>query len=157
VTGKSRRARRNSERAPVKLVVTTPTAVALDVETVRYVRAEDQSGAFGIQPGHADFLTTLVICVVRWRDGGGHEHYVAVRGGVLRVRGGRLVEIATRQAVVNDTLGHLFSEVLVAMRNNLEMERSARSGALRLEHAAIRQIYRYLRPSEQPLKAERTK
>jgi F-type H+-transporting ATPase subunit epsilon len=141
----------------MKLVVTTPTAVALDEESVRHIRAEDQSGEFGIQPGHADFLTTLVICVVRWRDGRGHEHYIAVRGGVLRVRGGQLVEIATRQAVVNDDLGHLLSEVLAAMRNNLETERSARSGALRLEHAAIRQIYRYLRPSEQPLKAEQTK
>jgi F-type H+-transporting ATPase subunit epsilon len=141
----------------MKLVVTTPTAVALDEESVRHVRAEDQSGAFGIQPGHADFLTTLVICVVRWRDARCHEHYIAVRGGVLRVRGGQLVEIATRQAAVNDDLGHLLSEVLAAMRNNLETERSARSGALRLEHAAIRQIYRYLRPSEQPLKAERTK
>jgi len=141
----------------MKLVVTTPTALALDEESVRHIRAEDQSGAFGIQPGHADFLTTLVICVVRWRDGRGDEHYIAVRGGVLRVREGQLVVIATRQAVVNDDLGHLLSEVLAAMRNNLETERSARSGALRLEHAAIRQIYRYLRPSEQSVTAERTK
>jgi len=142
--------------APIKLIVTTPTTVALDEESVRHVRAEDRSGAFGIQPGHADFLTTLVICVVRWRDGRGYEHYIAVREGILRVRGGRVVEIATRQAVVNDDLGHLLSEVLAAMRNNLEAERSARSGALRLEHAAIHQIYRYLRPSEQPFKTERT-
>ena len=140
----------------MKLVVTTPTAVALDEESVLHVRAEDRSGAFGIQPRHADFLTTLVICVVQWRDARGYEHYVAVRGGVLRVRGGRIVEISTRQAVVNDDLGHLLSEVLAAMRENFETERSARSGALRLEHAAIRQIYRYLRPSEQPPKPERT-
>ena len=41
---------------------------------------------------------------MRWRNGGG-EHYVAVRGGVLRVRDGKVVEIATREAVVNDDLG----------------------------------------------------
>ena len=40
------------------------------------------------------------------------------------------------------------------MAQNVEAERSARSGALSLEHAAIRQIYRYLRPTDRPLKAE---
>ncbi len=137
----------------MRLIVTTPTAIALDESSVRHVRAEDPSGSFGIQPGHADFLTTLSICVVRWRDGGGIEHYVAVRGGVLRVREGKVVEIATREAVVDADLGHLRSEVLAAMVGNVEVERSARSGALSLEHAAIRQIYRYLRPTDRPPKA----
>ncbi len=141
----------------MKLVIITPTEVALNEESVRHVRAEDQSGAFGIESGHADFLTTLAVCVVRWRDSRGDEHYVAVRGGVLRVRGGTAVEIATREAVVDDNLEHLRSEVLTAMKENVETERTARAGALRLEHAAIRQIYRYLRPGEQPLKAERRK
>jgi len=137
----------------MRLIITTPTAIALDESSVRHVRAEDPSGAFGIEPGHADFLTTLSICVVRWRNGGSGEHYVAVRGGVLRVRQGKVVEIATREAVVNDDLAHLRSEVLGAMAQNVEVERSGRSGALSLEHAAIRQIYRYLRPTDRPFKA----
>ncbi|MGO9450392.1 MAG: F0F1 ATP synthase subunit epsilon [Candidatus Binataceae bacterium] len=137
----------------MRLVVTTPTEIALDESSVRHVRAEDPSGAFGIQPGHADFLTSLSICVMRWRNGGG-EHYVAVRGGVMRVREGKIVEIATREAVIDDDLAHLRSEVLAAMAANVEVERSARSGVLSLEHAAIRQIYRYLRPTDRPLKAE---
>jgi F-type H+-transporting ATPase subunit epsilon len=137
----------------MRLIITTPTAIALDESSVRHVRAEDPSGAFGIEPGHANFLTTLSICVVRWRNGGSGEYYVAVRGGVLRVRQGKVVEIATREAVVNDDLAHLRSEVLAAMAQNVEVERSARSGALSLEHAAIRQIYRYLRPTDRPFKA----
>jgi len=136
----------------MRLIVTTPTEIALDESSVRHVRAEDPSGSFGIQPGHADFLTTLSICVVRWRDGSGTEHYIAVRGGVLRVREGKVVEIATREAVVDADLGHLRSEVIAAMVGSVEAERSARSGALSLEHAAIRQIYRYLRPTDRPLK-----
>lgn len=138
----------------IKLVVTTPIAIALDESSVRHIRAEDSSGAFGIEPGHADFLTTLSICVVRWRNDDGVEHYIAVRGGVLRVREGKFVEIATREAVVSDDLGHLRSQVLAAMAENVEAERSARSGALGLEQAAIRQIYRYLRPAEGQLKGE---
>jgi F-type H+-transporting ATPase subunit epsilon len=137
----------------MRLVVTTPTAIALDKDEVRYVRAEDASGSFGIEPHHTDFLTTLTICVVRWRDGGNREHYIAVRSGVLRVREGNLVEIATREAVISDDLGLLRGEILQAMTKNLEAERSARSDALRLEHAVVRQIYRYLRPAEQPVKA----
>lgn len=138
----------------MKLIVTTPTEVAVNEERVRYVRAEDSSGAFGIEPRHADLLTTLAICVVRWRDERDVEHYVAVRSGVLRVRDGQVVEIATREAVVNDDLAHLRSQVLSAMIKNVEREQSARSGALRLEHAAIRQVYRYLRPADRPIKAK---
>ncbi|MGO9800305.1 MAG: F0F1 ATP synthase subunit epsilon, partial [Candidatus Binatus sp.] len=82
------------------------------------------------------------------------EHYIAVRGGVLRVRAGKAVEIATREAVVSDDLAHLRTEVLVTMRKNVEAERAARSGVLSLEHAAIRQIYRYLRPTDGPLAAK---
>jgi F-type H+-transporting ATPase subunit epsilon len=137
----------------MKLVVTTPTEIAVDEGPVRYVRAEDFSGAFGIEPRHADLLTTLAICVVRWRDQRNVEHFVAVRGGVLRVRDGNVVEIATREAVVSGDLGHLLSQVLSAMTKNVEAERSAKSGALRLEHAAIRQVYRYLRPADRPVKA----
>ena len=138
----------------MKLVITTPIEIALDKDAVRYVRAEDASGAFGIEPGHADFLTTVEICVVRWRDDRNVERYVAVRGGMLRVRGGKVVEIATREAVVNDNLDHLRTQILSQMTKNVEAERSARSGALRLEHAAIRQIYRYLRPADRPHQAK---
>ncbi|SRR5579875_886733 len=138
----------------MRLVVTTPTEIALDENAVRYVRAEDASGSFGVEPRHADLLTTLAICVVRWRDSSDRERYVAVRGGVLRVRNGNLVEIATREAVVADDLARLQGQVLSTMTKNLEAEQSARAGALRLEHAVIRHIYRYLRPAEQPVKTK---
>jgi len=137
----------------MRLIVITPTETVLDRETV-YVRAEDPSGAFGIAPGHADLLTTLEICVVNLRDEDNIEHHVAVRGGVLRVSGGCLVEIATREAIVSDDLGQLRDRILVTMRKNLEAELAARAGVLRLEHAAIRQIHRFLRPADQPLRAK---
>ena len=75
----------------MKLLVTTPIEVVLDRHDVVHVRAEDETGAFGILPGHADFLTALEIGVVAWRDADHHEGYVAVRGGVLRVSGGSRV------------------------------------------------------------------
>jgi F-type H+-transporting ATPase subunit epsilon len=132
----------------MRLVITTPTATVVNAVDVRYIRAEDSTGAFGIQPGHADFLTSLAISVLIWRDAARVEHYAAVRGGVLRVREGKSVEVATREAVIGEDLRNLREVVLAQMTNNAEMEKSARVGALGLQQAAIQQIYRYLRPGE---------
>jgi len=133
----------------MKLIVTTPAAIVVSADNVLHVRAEDSTGAFGIQPGHADFLTVLAVSVLIWRDAAGVEHYAAVRGGVLRVRGGSVVEIATREALLGENLGQLRDVVLAEMSRNAETERAARLGALGLQQAVIQQIYRYLRPAEQ--------
>lgn len=132
----------------MRLGVSTPLAIVLEVEDVAHLRAEDETGAFGILPGHADFLTALAVSVVAWRDRAGVEHYVAVRGGMLQVRGGDTIVIATREAICSDDLPHLETEVLAAFRQRLEENRAARTDAQRLYLAAIRQICRFLRPEQ---------
>jgi F-type H+-transporting ATPase subunit epsilon len=132
----------------MRLVVTTPTAILVSVDDVVHVRAQDSTGSFGIQPGHADLLTALAVSVLIWRNAGGQEHYLALRGGVLRVRAGSLVEVATREAVLGEDLHQLREVVLAEMNQNAERERAARLGALGLQHAVIQQIFRYLRPAE---------
>lgn len=132
----------------MKLIVTTPLSTVVLADAVMHVRAEDESGAFGILPGHGDFLTALSISVVRWRDARGGEHYVAVRGGVLRVDGGTQVIIATPEAVASDDLAELEREVLARFRRDIEAERSARTEIGKLHLAAIREIMRLLRPGE---------
>ena len=131
----------------MRFVVATPLSLVVEAEEVQHVRAEDQTGAFGILPGHADFLTVLEVSVVTWRDGDGIERYVAVRGGVLEVIGGDRVRIATREAVAGADLGRLETEVLVRFRHEADEERAAHADAERLYLAAIRQIVRYLRGS----------
>ena len=126
----------------MKFTVTTPLAIAADVEGVAHVRAEDATGAFGILQGHADFLTALTLSVVSWRVADGSEHHVAVRGGMLQVHGGNAVTVATREAVVSDDLEHLETEVLASFRRNAEAEHAARTDSQRLYLAAIRQISR---------------
>ncbi|MDE2450566.1 MAG: F0F1 ATP synthase subunit epsilon [Gammaproteobacteria bacterium] len=130
----------------MRLIVTTPLATVVEIECATHVRAEDPSGAFGILPGHADFLTALAVSVLTWRGTEGREHHVAVRGGVLSVRGGNSVLIATPEAVAGDDLHQLESEVLTRFRQQLEAERAAHTEAQRLHLAAIRQIMRLLRP-----------
>jgi F-type H+-transporting ATPase subunit epsilon len=133
----------------MKLVVTTPMAVCAEVDDVRHVRAEDETGAFGILPGHADFITVLPPSVIAWRNHADEEHFVAVRGGVLTVRDGERVEVATREAVGEDTLRRLGDAVLTRFRAEVELEEASRTSATRLHLATIRQIQRYLQAGRQ--------
>jgi F-type H+-transporting ATPase subunit epsilon len=130
----------------MRLEVTTPFATVLRTEEAVQVRAEDSSGAFGILSSHADFLTALTVSVLTWRDGAGGEHYIAVRGGMLSVRDGLSVTVATPEAVTGDDLQGLEADVLTGFRRHLDEERAARTEAERLHLAAIRQIMRLLRP-----------
>ena len=118
----------------------------IDGAEVSHLRAEDDSGAFGILPGHADFLTALTISVLTWRGGGGTEHHVAVRGGILEVKQGRTIAVATREAVAGDDLHRLEAEVLAEFHHREEEERAARVDSHRLYLNAIRHIFRTLRP-----------
>jgi len=130
----------------MRLLITTPTAVVVDERDVVAVRAEDESGSFGILNGHAEFLTALTTSVVSWHHGGGRQRFCAVRRGVLSVMNGNEVAIGTRQAIVSDDLGHLEHVVLVHFHNAVEAERTTRTESLQLQMQAIKQIVRYLRP-----------
>jgi F-type H+-transporting ATPase subunit epsilon len=134
----------------MRLAVTTPLAIVVEAHDVAHLRAEDETGAFGILPGHADFLTALSVSVVSWRDQAGNEHHLAVRGGMLEVRAGEAITVATREAIASDDLHHLETEVLTTFRRRFEEERVARTDAQRLYLAAIRQICRFLKSERAP-------
>jgi F-type H+-transporting ATPase subunit epsilon len=128
------------------LLITDPTAVVADHHGVTSVRAEDESGTFGILEGHADLLTVLTVSVVSWRCGNGEAGYCAVRHGVLSVEGGKQVSIATRQAQLGTDLEDLEASVLSRFRADGEAEASGRVAAMRLHTQAIRRIVEALRP-----------
>jgi F-type H+-transporting ATPase subunit epsilon len=128
----------------MRLRVTTPVAFVVDAEGVRNVRLEDATGAFGVQRGHAPFVTLLAPSVVTWRGGDGGEHHVAVRRGVLSVSGD-VIHVATREAVPGDDLARLEHDVVASFRREEQIERTARGGAARLQTVVIRRLYQYLR------------
>lgn len=130
----------------MKLAVATPLSVLYEADDVVHLRAEDATGAFGILPGHADFLTALSISVASWRDSNGVEHHAAVRGGMLEVTGGNAISIATREAVLGDDLEQLETDVIARFRRQLADEQTARADAQRLYLAAIHRIYSLLGP-----------
>ena len=67
----------------MRLLITDPTAVVADDADVASLRAEDESGGFGILTGHADLLTVLPVSVVSWRHADGTTAICAVRRGVF--------------------------------------------------------------------------
>jgi F-type H+-transporting ATPase subunit epsilon len=129
------------------LTVTTPGQILVDSGDVAAVRAEDESGSFGILPGHADLLTALVPSVVRWRTADGSTHFCAVRGGVFTVSAGHNVAVACREGVLGDSLEDLESKVRAVRAQQTEADRKARVEQVRMHALAVRQLLRYLRPS----------
>lgn len=130
----------------MRLLITTPTAIVVDEPNVSSVRAEDDSGSFGILRGHEDLLTALSVSIVSWHDVEDRVRYCAVRRGVLSVTGGSRIAIATREAIAGDDLDRLEAVVLSQFRQRADMERASRTQSLQLQMKAIRQIVRYLRP-----------
>jgi F-type H+-transporting ATPase subunit epsilon len=136
--------------ATLHLTVTTPAQILVTSDSVVAVRAEDQSGCFGILPGHADLLTVLVPSVLRWRSAGGAVGFCAVHGGVFTVSSGRDVSVACREGVVGDSLEELEAKVRSVRAQQLEGDRKARVEQIRLHALAVRQLVRYLRPNSAP-------
>lgn len=136
--------------AALHLTVTTPSQILVESDDVVAVRAEDQSGSFGILPGHADLLTVLVPSVLRWRTADGAARYCAVRGGVFTVAAGRDIAVACREGVVGDSLEDLEAKVRTVRAQELEADRKARVEQVRLHALAVRQLLRYLRPNPAP-------
>jgi F-type H+-transporting ATPase subunit epsilon len=130
----------------VRFVISTPTSVVVDIPDATAIRAEDESGSFGILEGHADFLTVISISILRWRQKDGATHYCAHRRGVMSISGGHEVRVAVRQAVLGDDPDQLEKSVLARFRETVEEEQSARAENLRLQMTAIRRIIHYLRP-----------
>jgi F-type H+-transporting ATPase subunit epsilon len=130
----------------MRLVITTPMAVVADIGDVVHVRAEDETGSFGILVHHDEFLTALAVSVVSWRQASGREGHCAVRGGVLSISDGEEVAIATRQAVMGDDLGHLADKVVAELKREAEQDEAAWTHSARMRLRVLRELSRSTAP-----------
>ncbi|NDR58437.1 F0F1 ATP synthase subunit epsilon [Aliiruegeria sabulilitoris] len=135
-------------KAGLHLNISTPTVILVEEPAAQSVRAEDESGGFGILPGHTEFLTALPASVVRWRDGDGRLRFCALRAGLMTVSGGNRVSIACREGILGDDLAALEAEVAKLRAAERDADRRARVEHMRLHASAVRQIIRYLRPGQ---------
>ena len=132
--------------ATLHLKIATPASVLFDSDQVTALRAEDESGSFGILPGHIDFLTVLTPSVLRWHGAGGRMQYCAVEAGVLRVNRGCDITIACRDGVLGESLEQLETQIQAAREKRLDAVRRSRVEQTRIHAQAVRQLLRYLRP-----------
>ncbi|RAI59985.1 F0F1 ATP synthase subunit epsilon [Roseicella frigidaeris] len=128
----------------MRLLLTDPVRVIADHGDVVALRAEDASGAFGILPGHADLLTLLAVSVLSWRRADGRPGYCAVRGGIMTVRGGREIAIATREGRLGDSVEALERTVLADFLAAADAERTERVAEAQRHLRVIRQVVRIL-------------
>jgi F-type H+-transporting ATPase subunit epsilon len=128
----------------MRLTIITPLSIVVD-EEIDSLHAEDESGSFGILPGHAPFLTALAISIVSWRVEG-QDRFCAVRNGVMTVSERTKINIATREAVTGDDLATLDQEVLQRFHSEADEERVEHVETMRLQMHAILQIISRLRP-----------
>ncbi len=136
--------------AGLHLTIATPASVLVDASDVRSLRAEDESGAFGVLPGHADLLTVLPPSVVRWTCEGEGTRYCALSGGMLAVSGGNRVAIACRRGVVGEDAAALQAQIAAARAAEIDAGRRAKVEQMRLHARALRQLMRFLRPGGRP-------
>ncbi len=126
----------------MRLIITTPVAVVADIGDVVHVRAEDETGSFGILEHHDEFLTALAVSVISWRQASGKEGHCAVRGGVLSVSKGNEVSVATRQAVVSDDLEQLAEKVVAELKRSAEQEEAAWAHSAGMRLRVLRELSR---------------
>lgn len=123
--------------SPMHLEVVTPGASVID-EEVSKVSAEASTGAFTLLPRHIDFVATLVPGMVAYVSDG-HEHLLAVDGGVL-VKRGRSVRIATGEAAEGDSVFALQRALRASFEELAASERRSRSALTHLETDALRRL-----------------
>jgi F-type H+-transporting ATPase subunit epsilon len=126
----------------IHLMLSSLGTVLVNAVGVRSLRAEDASGSFGLWPGHADFLTVLGVGVLSWQDHAEAWHHCAVRRGVLTMRRGAELEIATREAIQGDDLDRLEHVVLDQLTQRQDAEDETRRQVRQLEVRALRELVR---------------
>ena len=125
----------------LKLLITTPGQILFDGQ-IRALRAETLDGAFGIWPGHADYLSILVPSVLHITQETKPMLYCALRDGVLSMREGQHIDIACRDALLGDDLHVLEAEVMQMRAMRLDARRRAQTDDMRLQTKAVRQMIR---------------
>ena len=89
-------------------------------EVISFV-GEDASGSFGILPGHARFMTSVVVGLARFRLSRGSRQYLALPGAVLYFYDNRLT-ISTRRYLLDDDykrISRVLQEQLLAEEEKL--------------------------------------
>ena len=122
----------------MRLEILVPDGVVVCTEASA-VQASDPSGSFGLLPGHQDFFTTLIPCVLAYRDATGRTAYAAVDGGVLLLEGDQ-VTVVTQDAVTAGRLEAVVEAASAMQAARLGQERAARAAFAELVASLLKEL-----------------
>lgn len=101
---------------------------------------EDESGSFGIFAGHARFMTVLAFGLAQFKMDDGQQHFVALAGGLLFMRGD-LLTLGTRRFVTDVN----FERISEKLRSEIAREerelRATRESLHTLEDSVLKRLY----------------
>jgi F-type H+-transporting ATPase subunit epsilon len=122
------------------LVLRDSTSI-LRIEDVRSFVGEDESGSFGILPGHARFMTCLSFGLARFRDRRESWHYLAMPGAVLYFVDD-VLNLSTRRYFLDDD----YERITAALRQQLlteeEQLRGMKESLQRLEQEILKRMWK---------------
>jgi F-type H+-transporting ATPase subunit epsilon len=101
---------------------------------------EDASGSFGIQAGHARFMTSLVFGLARFTGPDGNWRFLAMPGGLLYFKGNELT-ISTRRYLLDTDYTRIstaLSEQLLAEEDTLH---GIKESLRRMEEEMFRRLW----------------
>ena len=102
--------------------------------------AEDASGSFGLQAGHARFMTLLEFGLARFRTTEADWQYLALPGALLDFSGARLWIGARRFLLDSD-----YARISRLLREQLQAEEQAlaetKTSLRRMEEALLRRLW----------------
>jgi F-type H+-transporting ATPase subunit epsilon len=120
------------------LQILVSDAVVLDTRVIG-VQAADETGRFGLRPGHEPFVTVLSPSLVVYTGEDGQERYAAVDGGILILEDNR-VSVVTREAALSNDLDDLSRRAATILDTHQIEERRARTEFHELQTALVKQL-----------------
>jgi F-type H+-transporting ATPase subunit epsilon len=100
----------------------------------------DASGSFGLQAGHARFMTVLSFGLARFRSAAGAWTYLAMPGAALYFESDRLW-LGTRRYLLDDDYGRISTLLREQLRREEQETEQTRASLRRMEEELLRKLW----------------
>ena len=111
-----------------------------EIRDVTSFVGEDPSGSFGILPGHARMMTTLVVGLARFRVGKGNWQYLALPGALVYFHDNKLI-ISTRHYLLDDDYMRISQTLEQQLLAEEEKLYSMKKSLHRMEEEVLRRLW----------------
>ena len=111
-----------------------------EIRDVTSFVGEDTSGSFGILPGHARMMTSLVIGLARFRIGRDNWRYLALPGAILYFHDNILV-ISTRRYLLDDDYMRISQTLQQQLFAEEEKLHSMKESLHRMEEEVLKRMW----------------